>query len=46
MVYRYAEGDLTRIPALAKEVIRLKPDVIVASDEFQISNPPIPNNGY
>src|SRR5262245_22158154 len=29
--YRYANGDLTRLPALADELIRLKPKVIVAS---------------
>ena len=29
--YRYADGDLTRLPALADELIRLKPKVIVAS---------------
>jgi len=26
---RYAEGDLTRLPVLAEEMVRLKPDVIV-----------------
>jgi putative ABC transport system substrate-binding protein len=29
--YRYADGDLTRLPALADELIGLKPKVIVAS---------------
>jgi putative tryptophan/tyrosine transport system substrate-binding protein len=29
-VYRYADGDLTRMPALAEEVAQLKPNVIVA----------------
>src|SRR3954447_871459 len=29
--YRYAEGKLERLPALAKELIRLKVDVIVTS---------------
>jgi putative tryptophan/tyrosine transport system substrate-binding protein len=29
--YRYANGDLTRLPGLADELIRLKPKVIVAS---------------
>src|SRR5262249_11885052 len=27
--YRYADGDLTRLPTLADEVVRLKPNVIV-----------------
>jgi ABC-type uncharacterized transport system substrate-binding protein len=27
---RYAEGDLLRLPALAEELVRLRPDVIVA----------------
>jgi putative ABC transport system substrate-binding protein len=27
---RYAEGDLTRLPLLAEELIRLKPDVLLA----------------
>jgi putative ABC transport system substrate-binding protein len=31
IVYRYADGDLTRIPALADELVRLKPDVIVCT---------------
>jgi putative tryptophan/tyrosine transport system substrate-binding protein len=30
IVYRYAEGDNARLPALADELVRLKPDVIVA----------------
>jgi putative tryptophan/tyrosine transport system substrate-binding protein len=30
--YRYADGDLTRIPALVNEVIRLKPSVIVVGN--------------
>jgi len=29
IVYRYADGDVTRMPALADELVRLKPDVIV-----------------
>ena len=28
---RYAEADLTRLPTLANEIVRLKPDVIVTS---------------
>jgi putative ABC transport system substrate-binding protein len=28
---RYADGDASRLPALAEELVRLKPDVIVAS---------------
>src|SRR5262245_46713865 len=28
---RYAEADLTRLPMLANEIVRLKPDVIVTS---------------
>jgi putative ABC transport system substrate-binding protein len=28
---RYAEGDLTRLPVLAEEMVRLKPDVIVTA---------------
>jgi len=31
MVYRFAEGYQNRIPALAEEVVRLGPDVIVAT---------------
>jgi putative tryptophan/tyrosine transport system substrate-binding protein len=30
--YRYADGDLTRLPALANELIRLKPKVIVTGN--------------
>jgi putative ABC transport system substrate-binding protein len=30
-VYRYADGDVTRMPALANELIRLRPDVIVTA---------------
>jgi putative tryptophan/tyrosine transport system substrate-binding protein len=30
--YRYADGDLTRIPALVDELIRLKPSVIVVGN--------------
>jgi putative ABC transport system substrate-binding protein len=30
-VYRYADGDLARLPALAQEVVRLAPKVIVAA---------------
>src|SRR5262249_40276152 len=29
VVYRYADGDIARLPALAEELVRLKPDVIV-----------------
>jgi ABC-type uncharacterized transport system substrate-binding protein len=32
IVYRYADGDLTRLPALANELIKLKPQVVVAGD--------------
>jgi putative tryptophan/tyrosine transport system substrate-binding protein len=32
IVYRYAGGDLARVPALAEELVRLKPDVLVASN--------------
>jgi putative ABC transport system substrate-binding protein len=28
--YRYADGDMARLPALADELVRLKPDVLVA----------------
>ena len=30
--YRYADGDYARFPALAEELVRFKPDVIVASN--------------
>jgi putative ABC transport system substrate-binding protein len=30
IVYRYADGDLARLPMLADELVRLKPDVLVA----------------
>jgi len=30
LAVRYAEGDLARLPLLAEELVRLKPDVIVA----------------
>jgi putative tryptophan/tyrosine transport system substrate-binding protein len=30
IVYRYADGDLTRVPALVTEVVGLKPDIVVA----------------
>jgi len=30
--YRYADGDLTRLPTLADEVVRLKPNVIVVGN--------------
>ncbi|MGH8676515.1 MAG: ABC transporter substrate-binding protein, partial [Burkholderiales bacterium] len=30
--YRSAEGDLSRLPALAKELVALRPDVILASN--------------
>ena len=29
IVYRYADGDQERLPLLAHELVRLKPDVIV-----------------
>src|SRR5262245_8603392 len=29
---RYADGDFTRLPLLAEELVRLKPDVIIASN--------------
>jgi putative ABC transport system substrate-binding protein len=32
IVYRYAGGDLARVPALADELVRLQPDVLVASN--------------
>jgi putative ABC transport system substrate-binding protein len=35
-VWRYAEGDLTRIPALADELVRIKPDVIVTGTSAAI----------
>src|SRR5947207_15408379 len=31
MVYRYAEGFQDRLPALAQELVQLKPEVIVAA---------------
>lgn len=31
MAYRFAEGFLDRLPALAEEIVRLKPDVILAA---------------
>jgi putative ABC transport system substrate-binding protein len=31
LVERYADGDLARLPALAKELVGLKPDVIIAT---------------
>jgi putative ABC transport system substrate-binding protein len=31
IVYRYAEGSLARLPALAEDVVRLKPDVVMAT---------------
>src|SRR5229473_8188677 len=31
MAYRFAEGLLDRLPALAEEIVRLKPDVILAA---------------
>jgi putative tryptophan/tyrosine transport system substrate-binding protein len=30
IVYRYADGDLARLPALVNELVRLKPDVLIA----------------
>src|SRR5262245_593315 len=32
IVYRYSEGDKERIPLLADQLVRLKPDVIVVTD--------------
>ena len=32
IVYRYADGDLARLPALADELVQLKPDVVVAAN--------------
>jgi putative ABC transport system substrate-binding protein len=32
IVHRYTEGDTTRMPALANELVQLKPDVIVAGN--------------
>src|SRR5262249_20121600 len=32
IAYRYANGDLARGPALADEMVRLKPDVVVTSN--------------
>jgi putative ABC transport system substrate-binding protein len=32
IVYRYADGDLTRMPALADELVRLNPGAIVAAN--------------
>src|SRR5262245_63041492 len=32
IVHRYSEGDKERIPLLADELVRLKPDVIVVTD--------------
>ena len=34
--YRYAEGELDRLPALADELVRLKVDVIVASSTVSV----------
>src|SRR5215813_5710016 len=31
IVYRYADGDYTRLPALADELIKLKPQVVLTS---------------
>src|SRR5262245_41430647 len=31
LVQRYADGDLTRLPVLAKELVGLKPDVIITT---------------
>ena len=35
--WRFADGDLTRLPGLANELVQLKPDVIVASGPQAIS---------
>jgi putative ABC transport system substrate-binding protein len=32
VVYRYAVGNMARMPALAEELVRLKPDVLVTSN--------------
>lgn len=37
--YRYAEGKFERLPDLAAELVRLKPDVIVASGGIQAIHP-------
>jgi putative ABC transport system substrate-binding protein len=31
IAYRYADGDLTRMPGLADELVRLRPDVFVTA---------------
>jgi putative ABC transport system substrate-binding protein len=31
MAYRYAEGELDRLPVFAEEIVRLKPDIILAA---------------
>jgi putative ABC transport system substrate-binding protein len=31
IVYRYAEGDMLRMPALTDELVRLRPDVFVTA---------------
>jgi putative ABC transport system substrate-binding protein len=32
IVYRYADGDMGRVPALVDELVRLKPDIMVAGN--------------
>src|SRR6266481_6684473 len=32
IVYRYADGYLARLPALAEELVRLKPDVVLTGN--------------
>src|SRR5262245_46392008 len=32
IVYRYADGDMTRVPTLVDELVRLKPDVLIAAN--------------
>jgi putative tryptophan/tyrosine transport system substrate-binding protein len=34
ITYRYADGDQTRIPGIVREVIQLKPDVIVTPNNM------------
>ena len=36
LTYRYADGDLARLPALAEELVRTKPDVIFAPNTVSV----------
>src|SRR5262249_24783653 len=36
IVYRYADGDLTRMPALVEELVLLRPDVILTAPHAAI----------